>query len=199
MYKPVFDQQYYFAENIQFDSIQPGSEFYHHMDKLLNIPYDDVPQQTGQAQSTVRFTRGLTSHAEFQKLWVILIPHLQYIADKMNRNVTNVRVGRAWANRLYQGCGGRIHHHSNKFKPFDLVAIFYYQAPENSGKFVFVNDAAGAKHADGLVEDVDNKDKLEVTVKTGTLLLHSPDIWHGITIHNSHIPRICIVLELSFY
>jgi hypothetical protein len=97
---------------------------------------------------------------------------------------------------MYLGSAGGIHKHKNDI---NFVSIFYYQVPENSGNIVFLNpETISEDHGNKTLEHFDDKDKFEIPVKPGTLLCHPPGIWHGITTHNSEIPRICIVIEIRF-
>lgn len=196
MFDTVFGNTYFLEENIPFDSVGPNTPFYIDLDRFLSLPAPKDPSQNGKAEGTVRFPKGITHITDFDKLYNILLPYYQKIGKVIGKPTNNIEIKRAWSNRMYLGSAGGIHKHTNDI---DFVSIFYYQIPENSANIVFVNpNTVGEEFSHKTLEYFDEKDKMEISVKPGSLLCHSPGIWHGITTHNSEIPRICIVIEIKF-
>jgi hypothetical protein len=196
MFNTVFGNTYFLEEDILFESVGPNTPFYNDLNKFLSLPAPKDPSQNGKAEGTVRFPKGIIHLTDFDKLWNILLPYYTKIGKAIGKPTENIQIKRAWSNRMYLGSAGGIHKHTDDI---DFVSIFYYQAPHNSGNIVFVNpDTVGEEFKNKTLEHFDKKDKVEIPVRPGTLLCHPPGIWHGITTHNSEIPRICIVIEIRF-
>ncbi|MBY0452100.1 MAG: hypothetical protein K2P92_03625 [Bdellovibrionaceae bacterium] len=94
-----------------------------------------------------------------------------------------VQIDRIWFNRMFQNSSGRRHNH---FDTVDGVAIFYLQAPENSGRLLFYEHEKSTEPCH------------VVTPQDGLLVLHSPHLWHSIAVHEAIQPRTVMGFEFKF-
>jgi hypothetical protein len=114
---------------------------------------------------------------------------------------------RSWVNRLYRGAQGKCHQHielDNYMKARtnyselnfrgDVVAIFYVDVPPNSSNLVIINNGK----PDTIVEDYEDKDKFVLSPKSGQLVIHTPEVWHAVSIHNSDLHRTCFVFDADY-
>lgn len=109
-------------------------------------------------------------------------------------------VTRSWINRMDMGSQGRCHNHMGKNVPGleqtpDLVAIFYLNNPENGSKLILVEDGVAGE----LPSEMSESRKTYITPLTGSLIMHTADIWHAVSEHRSTVPRICFVYHLKSY
>ena len=118
-----------------------------------------------------------------------------------------VNYKRSWANRLFSGGQGLCHNHvkldkymqekteytTENFKP-DLVAIFYVDVPKGSSDLVFINDGKD----DTYIDDYQDSNKYHLKPKQGELIIHSPEKWHAVSMHNSDLPRNVFVFDIDY-
>ena len=103
---------------------------------------------------------------------------------------------RTWANKMFKGSQGLVHAHVHPDFPnrTDFVAIFYVQIPENGAQLMFIdNGTFNSKYSDYPPEAIKY-----IHSETGDLLIHSPEIPHAVSTHNSDIPRVCLIFEGRF-
>jgi Putative 2OG-Fe(II) oxygenase len=126
---------------------------------------------------------------------------------KIDKQGNKVKFKRSWANRLFHGAQGKCHQHVKvdqyiaeltdysyvNFRP-DIVGILYVDVPPGSSDLVVINNGK----EDTMVSDYSEEDKFYITPHKGELLLHVPEVWHGVTIHNSDLPRNCFVFDADF-
>lgn len=101
---------------------------------------------------------------------------------------------KSWANKMFYGSQGLVHAHIHPdFKNYesDFVAIFYVHIPENGAQLVFVDGGEFNKK----YTEYDESKLTIMKCESGDLVIHPPQIPHGVTIHNSHTPRLCLVFE----
>lgn len=139
--------------------------------------------------------------------WVtkqLIMVHKELGIDK---EVKSVYYKRSWANRLFRSGQGLCHNHvqldgymkemtnldDKGFRP-DAVAIFYVDVPEGSSDLVMVNNGA----ADTYLEDYEESDKYHLKPKEGEMIIHSPDVWHAVSVHNSDLPRNVFVFDIDY-
>lgn len=123
------------------------------------------------------------------------------------KNNTSVTYKRSWANRLFKGGQGLCHNHvkldnymktmthytSDNFKP-DLVAIFYVDVPENSSELVFIRNGK----SDTYIEDYPEIDRYHLKPKQGELVIHRPENYHAVSVHNSDLSRNVFVFDIDY-
>ena len=108
----------------------------------------------------------------------------------------DVKITKSWMNMMEYNSQGRCHNHlgyadgeSNESP--DLVAIFYPNNPTNGSDLVIIKDGQAGKLY------TEFKDTFHISPKPGDLILHSPDIWHAVSVHKSHEPRLCFVYHIK--
>jgi len=116
---------------------------------------------------------------------------------KLNPDAKSLKYSKSWCNKMFKGSEGLVHAHTYPMfgdrKP-DFVAIFYVQAETDCANLVFVDGGIFNSH----YYDYDESKITTVYSRTGRLVIHSPNIPHAVTIHNSDIPRICLVFEGNY-
>jgi hypothetical protein len=125
----------------------------------------------------------------------------------INKTESNVKFKRSWANRLFKGAQGKCHQHVKvdqyiaeltdysyeNFCP-DIVGIFYVDVPLESSKLAIVNNGREDTYASDYAEE----DKYYILPTEGELILHLPEVWHAVTVHNNDLPRNCFVFDADF-
>jgi hypothetical protein len=134
----------------------------------------------------------------------LLVVHKELGIDKEPKSVYYKR---SWANRFFRGGHGLCHNHvkldkyllemtnyaEEGFRP-DAVAILYVDVPEGSSDLVFIRNGKGDTHLDEYDED----DKYYLKPKKGELVIHSPEVYHGVSVHNSDLPRNVFVFDIDY-
>jgi hypothetical protein len=106
--------------------------------------------------------------------------------------IEKLHLNRSWCNRIYRNTKGAPHKHIDPNT--DKVVILYYEAPENSSKFVFINSNERLNSYD----EYKYKDLHFLTVKPGMAIMHDSQTMHAITEHNSDEPRTVFVFDIKF-
>jgi hypothetical protein len=120
---------------------------------------------------------------------------------------TSVKYKRSWANRLMRGSQGKCHRHVKvdewiaeltdysyvNFCP-DIVGIFYVDLPPGSSKLALINN--GEEYTELALYP--EEDRHYVIPVEGELVLHRPEVWHAVTMHESDLPRNCFVFDADF-
>lgn len=120
---------------------------------------------------------------------------------------TSVKFKRSWANRLMKGSHGRCHNHIKideyiamlteyqyeNYQP-DIVGIFYVDVPPDAAKLALINN--GKEYSDLALYP--EEDRYYITPVNGELVMHRPEVWHAVTLHNSDLPRNCFVFDADF-
>lgn len=133
-----------------------------------------------------------------------LLVHKQLGVDK---EVKSVYYKRSWANRLFRDGQGLCHNHvkldeymsemtqysPENFRP-DAVGIFYVDVPEGSSDLVFIRNGK----ADTYIHEYDECDRYYLKPKQGELVIHSPEVYHAVSVHNSDLPRNVFVFDIDY-
>lgn len=187
------------------------------VDHVLNLPYFKNRKRGFKADSQIG--NGLTSVGH-DYLAVANLPGSsglnKWISEQMlaaksifsiNTDNKQVKFKRSWANRLFKGAQGKCHQHVKvdqyiaeltdysyvNFKP-DIVGIFYVDIPENGSNLVVIKDG----REDTYAADYPKEELYYINPKEGELILHLPEVWHAVTIHNSEQPRNVLVFDADF-
>jgi hypothetical protein len=119
----------------------------------------------------------------------------------------SVKFKRSWANRMAKGAYGDVHQHvkidnymsnltgysQEGFCP-DAVGILYVNVPPDSSNLVLVKDG----REDTPVEMFPKEDTVWLQPNEGLLIIHSPYVWHGVSTHESDLPRDVFVFDIDF-
>lgn len=114
---------------------------------------------------------------------------------------------RSWTNRMIEGGYGHVHTHvkidnyistltgysSEGFCP-DAVGILYVNVPPGSSNLVVINNGC----EDVPVEYFPEKDQHWIEPYEGLLIIHKPDVWHGVSKHMSSLPRDVFVFDIDY-
>ena len=82
---------------------------------------------------------------------------------------------------------------NQNFKP-DAVGIFYVDVPEGSSDLVFIRNGK----ADTYIHEYDECDRYHLKPKQGELVIHSPEVYHAVSVHNSDLPRNVFVFDIDY-
>jgi hypothetical protein len=110
--------------------------------------------------------------------------------------VKSVDVDRSWTNRMEINSQGRCHNHvatNNQLTTPDLVAVFYVNNPPGGSSLIIVDQDCTGK----LPSDIDEIHKEYITPSSGDLIMHGPEVCHGVSEHKNTDPRICFVYQLT--
>ena len=79
-----------------------------------------------------------------------------------------------------------------------LVAIQYTDVPDESADLVFINVRDNNITRGNHCYEYPAEKQYLVKSKTGRLVCHNARFLHGTTVHKSHLPRTCLVIEVGF-
>lgn len=148
--------------------------------------------QVGHAESSVSLGHPLQYADNYRTFLEIISPFIKQAGNLWGfEDSEGFDVARGWANKMYKGCKGRSHAHISSC---DAVVIYYLNAPEDSANLYFTD----VKIWGLLEENIPEKNKKRIITRTGTIVIHRPDLFHAISEHLSDEPRIVIILEIEF-
>ena len=123
------------------------------------------------------------------------------------KDVKSVYYKRSWANRLFLGGQGMCHNHvkldkymkdrtNHSEKDFcpDAVAILYVDVPEGSSDLVFIRNGK----EDTYIDEYEESDTHRLKPNKGELIIHSPEVWHAVSVHKSELPRNVFVFDIDY-
>jgi hypothetical protein len=159
-----------YYQNIDFKKYDKSSTFFKELEQLFKSNDVYPPEANGPIECTL----SLSSDCNIKNISTFN----NFISDVIEPTLNEkIIIARAWANKMFFGSSGKIHIHN--YRLLNKVIVFYYCAEEDSGKFIIP-----------AVE--------EFAVKTGDMIVHVPQLPHMVSVHNSHIPRISIIIETLF-
>lgn len=120
---------------------------------------------------------------------------------------TDIQYKRSWANRMFKGGSGMCHCHvavdpylksmtnfkEENFKPM-AVGIFYADVPEGSSNLVFIKDGKESTY----IQNYKQEDTHWLQPVQGELVIHAPEVWHAVSVHNSDLPRNVYVFDIDY-
>lgn len=187
----IFDKPIYVENNIFFKD----KDFENSLESLFYRCNQKIDKhQVGKANTTVTLSEpeNFIKLKNSKKLFDLLVPKIINSSTIFGfTNVTGLQLNRVWFNKMYTGCKGRSHNHN---KECDIVLIYYYNSPKKSGNLYFINSNEWGL----LVEDIPKQSKYKIVSETGTLVIHTPDMFHAISEHKNKDPRVVLVMEIKF-
>ena len=183
------DNKIYIKENIK---IELDIDFHSDLDSMFDkMEVSSDPSQNGIAKSTVavREYNPLHDLRGWPQFRNDVIKEINLGIAALGRQPNFFTLGRHWTNRMYEGCRGGSHHHSNGAT---YVAVYYYEAPPNSGKYILYKEDP----SDQYDCDLTVNNKVVFDVAPGTLILHRANLYHGISTHQSKNHRTVFVFEM---
>jgi hypothetical protein len=134
----------------------------------------------------------------------LILVHKEFGIDK---EVKSVYYKRSWANRLLLGGQGMCHNHiklDNYMKEMtnhseenfcaDAVAILYVDVPEGSSDLVIICNGK----EDTYIDEYEESDTYHLKPNKGELIIHTPDVWHAVSVHKSELPRNVFVFDIDY-
>ena len=180
--------------NIDLNYIEKNSIFFEEITNAFeSAPYFEAPEKIGEGKSLANSV--LPAFRSFDFIY-------DFIQTEIKQQYTNLEISkyyskqrlklkRCWANKIYKGTQGIIHHHPNS-----MVFLLYIETPNNSSNLVFVSD----KHIDKLTDTIDlipEEDMYKIQVEEGLCVLHDGNILHAVSEHKNELPRQVIVFEFE--
>lgn len=120
----------------------------------------------------------------------------KHFVDYPVADVSNIY---SWANIMFSGSQVKVHSHKytvSQRNP-DCVAIFYVKAFADSANLTFVDPDHGDQKS-GLLDDYAAEHKHQICAVDGDMIVHSPALPHGVSVHTHDTPRICLVVDAKF-
>lgn len=127
------------------------------------------------------------------------------VKEVLGKTGDKVFFKRSWSNRMFLSGFGHVHQHvrvdnylknltgysEENFCP-DAVGILYVNVPPKSSNLVFVKEG----RPDEPVENFEETTWLQP--EEGMLVIHSPEVWHGVSRHLSESPRDVFVFDIDY-
>ena len=200
MLHTIFDHTFYIKEFENLGKFEPYRKIF--TKQLINLGhgYIDDSKHDPDIQKRGNLISSLSNPKDFQNLFgfslllQVLKPAIIEAKDIMFKNmkIKNVIFSRAWHNINYKNSYVVSHVHRHKNPKLKVqVCILYLESPENSGKFVIIDD----DRADLRCIDFDQDKVHYITVKPNMLICHDCDVNHAVSEHLSDERRICIIFE----
>ena len=206
MVVPIFNTHYSVHKFDRINEFGPGTSFKDTVDRYLNHTLFNRGslEQQGNAITTVKqaaeypLVQGLDLARNDLGKWILetkseAARELKVPVKDPNWFMTH----RAWANRLFTGASSKTHHHGGAGS--HMVAVFYYEAPKDSGDLIFIN--AEETNEDLVRKPIDSyapEQIHRVTPEPGMLICHSPWIPHAVAEHKAADYRTSFIFEFTF-
>ncbi|MBT1443504.1 hypothetical protein KJI95_03075 [Shewanella sp. JM162201] len=114
------------------------------------------------------------------------------------RDIRKFKFHRVWANEMSKGCEAVAHRHASRDWVIPhMVAIFYVDVPANGADLVFL-DEDGDEMRLGSLTSFSLSQQYRLQSRRGRLICHDAKQLHATTIHESDLPRRCIIIEVGF-
>lgn len=182
------------------------------LDELFALPevinkenVDDA--QGGRAFSTVHLSQSLVipEILNFKQtrlgVWILrnLYQSAQALGLDKTRNIKKMKYHRTWVNRMTKGCDAVAHRHAGEdWSIPHLVAIFYTQVPDDSADLIFIDDDNFELMRGSSAKQYPLEKQYKIESKAGRLVCHDAKAFHATSVHNSDLPRSCIIIEVGF-
>jgi hypothetical protein len=209
---PVFDTGVCVFDFEQFDVFEGKEKADAIIDGLFELPevLDEVnvpDAQGGRALSTVHLHKThvipelLSFKASPLGRWVLtrIFESAILLGFHKARDIKRLKYHRTWANRMSRGCDAVAHRHANNgWSIPHLVAIYYTDVPEGSADLVFIDDDNPEVMRGERCDDYPESKRHRIESKAGRLVCHDARLLHATTVHESDLPRTCLIIEVGF-
>jgi hypothetical protein len=172
----------------------PTSEFYKNqeltnsLDRVFSLPEVKKFDFSRDSQEGT----GLT-FSDHPYLSLANLPGAHDLVSWVSTQLGNVKFVRSWANRIFQGCQGRIHNHLGYGK-VDIVGIFYADVPTTGAELIIVNGGeTGKTHL-----DYNEQALYRIQPQQGELIIHDPSIFHTVGKHTENMTRTVFVFDAIY-
>tara|TARA_Y100000361_G_C11022316_1_gene270231 strand:- start:58 stop:651 length:594 start_codon:yes stop_codon:yes gene_type:complete len=134
--------------------------------------------------------------------WDIVSKNTSHVLTSMLEEIQplfpyNVMMTEIWSNKYKKGMYQEAHQHQDPL--CNLVGTYFYQLPENSGRFVFYDETFYPYGSSGLdqILRLPGAESVEPEISEGDLVFFPPHYLHHVTKHMSDIDRITISFNLK--
>jgi hypothetical protein len=115
------------------------------------------------------------------------------------RDIRKIKFNRTWANRMYKNCNALAHRHAIEESVIPhLVCIYYYDVPNESADLIFIDDNDYQTLTGEPYFKYDEDKQFRINTKSGRLVCHDAKFLHATSIHESDLPRTCLIIEVGF-
>lgn len=167
--------------------------------KIINKS-QSVLQNSGKIFTTVssRFKNNIITNLKD------INPLMEYISFfilknyfKVDSEDVKVIYDKMWINKNFLNSSVKSHVHEHDYRNRG-TAIFYLNAPTNSGKFIVLKGKIGNDNSTGAGIDIDETHKdiaHYIDVETGDLIIHNNNVFHAVSKHMNSNPRISFIFD----
>lgn len=149
----------------------------------------------GESYTTVskyQFSIPMNPHARILYSWIT--KQINSCVDFFPSKKGKLSIVHSWMNMMNKGTQVEVHNHKSVDKSLSGVAIFYYQVPHPSARFLIIKDGENHK----TYKDYDTSAITPIDVKTGDLLIHHSDTFHAVEEYQGEDPRISFIFNFKF-
>lgn len=212
MFLPVFTSGVCVFDFEDFDSYEGKVRDEEIIEGLLSLPEvvnekNVIDAQGGRSLSTVHLckTHIIPELLNFKQsplgVWILhkIVESAVLMGLDKFRNVRKFKYHRTWINRMYQNCDAIAHRHAVVGSTIPhLVAIYYLDVPEDSAQLIFIDDNNYDVMRGGRYYEYAAHQQFVVSPKSGRLVCHEAKALHATSVHDSHLPRTCLIIEVGF-
>ncbi len=212
MFLPVFTSGICVFDFEGFDSYEGKARDDEIIDGLFNLPEvvkekNVIDAQGGRSLSTVHLykTHIIPELLNFKQsplgVWILhkIVESAVLLGLDKSRDVRKLKYYRTWANRMYKNCDAVAHRHAVAGSTIPhLVAIYYLEVPEDSAQLIFIDDNNYEIMRGGRYHEYAAHQQFVVPPKAGRLVCHDARALHATSVHESHLPRTCLIIEVGF-
>jgi hypothetical protein len=183
-----------YIHNHNIEHIVNDKEFNEHLTNVLNRHENSYCPEAGDSGEYISTWNDNSLFFEIDNRQYIMNWLQKVVSDYCSEksvHVESVEINRSWCNRIKRNTKGKPHTHGGP--DTQKVVILYYQVPENSSKFVFINSKEQLESYD----EYKYKDLHFLPVHPGMAIVHDADVLHAITEHNSDEPRTVFVFDIK--
>jgi len=134
--------------------------------------------------------------------WDIFIaeitPHIEKLIEEIGTNCHDYTIEfvNVWANKYRKGMSQEAHTHPSRH--YNLVGVYFFSLPEDSGKFLFYDETNLPYKLSGIdsVLRVQSTDTVDPEIKENEIILFPSHYIHHVTQHNTTQERLSISFNL---
>ena len=205
MIVPVFNQKIAVYKYDKIDSFTGKNKLKKSVDSFFNLP---ALKESSSIETYGDFKTSLNMWNQYPvfetfnlneyELGIWLKEHIIKGAKELGLDkyldVYSYKLMRSWSNRMYSESQNAAHIHGNGC---DMVCIFYYEAPSNSGELIFLNEDIEL-YNNKTFDKYLKENRFHFKPETGHFVCHLPNIPHSVSYHKSKHPRTVFVFEPKF-
>lgn len=189
----IYAEKKYITWDLDLTVLKEKSQFYHDLNEFFDSDFfRHYPDDAAGSAYSVNIIHVPSLH----ELTYFLTPTLIKAFKQLTNKELSV-LNRLWANRMHYGSFGLIHTHNNAETEQDCkVFTMYLDVPVNSSDLVLIDPDSKHRYKK-LITDVPQEERLHIPVYEGMCIMYDNDLPHGVSRHNSNLPRHAIIIECS--